>query len=230
MRRTSWVAIAVLLAVVATAGSWLLAAPPRGSRSLRQFDPDRLASLEVGMWQAYYGKERLRLFRLLVTMLHEQYHYSWLTAAREGFHLARAAAIFGDARGDYETQVLPDLERAYTTARDWLGAGFDPRAVARAELAWWIARRVPGEDSAEHVGALMARAYGLLYEAPASTLLEAAVFRARAGALRDAQAQQPDWPTIERLLKQSYGSLHAALSGGAARSSSSLPRALPRQH
>jgi hypothetical protein len=66
------------------------------------------------MWEAYYAKERARLFALLVTMLHEQNHYSWVTATREGFHLARAAATFGDAQANYEI-VLPDLENAYGT-------------------------------------------------------------------------------------------------------------------
>ena len=119
------------------------------------------------MWQAYYAKERVRLFALLVTMLHEQNHYSRATATRAGFHLARAAATFGDARGDYE-RVLPDLENAYRIAKNSLRAGFDPAAVARAELAWWVARRTPGEASPERVGGLMADAYALLYEAPRS--------------------------------------------------------------
>ena len=35
------------------------------------------------MWQAYYAKERVRLFTLLTTMLREQYHYSWATASIE---------------------------------------------------------------------------------------------------------------------------------------------------
>ena len=90
--------------------------PPRGPRSLRQFDADRLASLETRMWQAYYAKERARLFGLLVTMLREQYHYPWATAVLEGFHLARAASRFGDLKDQYEA-VLPDLEAAYTTVR-----------------------------------------------------------------------------------------------------------------
>src|SRR5262245_28956596 len=30
---------------------------PSGPRSLRAFDPDRLANLEVDMWQAYYRKQ-----------------------------------------------------------------------------------------------------------------------------------------------------------------------------
>lgn len=110
-----------------------------------------MADLELRMWQAYYAKERVRLFALLVTMLHEQNHYSWATATREGFHLARAAATFGDARAHYEI-VLPDLENAYGIAKNWLHAGFDPRAVARAEFAWWVARRIWGFLPARHVG------------------------------------------------------------------------------
>ncbi len=109
---------------------------------MRQFDASRMADLELGMWQAYYAKERVRLFALLVTMLHEQYHYSWARATREAFHLARAATRFADLDAHYDT-VLPDLEQAYRQARVWMRAGFDPDAVARAELAWWVARRDP---------------------------------------------------------------------------------------
>jgi len=178
---------------------------------MRQFDPDRLASLEVRMWQAYYAKERARLFALLVTMLHEQYRYSWAMATKEAFHLARAAATFGDLRGGYDV-VLPDLEAAYATAKAWLGAGFDPREVARAELAWWIARRVPGQNSPEQIGALIADEYALLYETRRESVANAARLRAEAAALRDDQAQHPDWDTIGRLLQQSYRDLLASLS------------------
>src|SRR6185295_11618168 len=143
MRRAT--RILVVVVVLAAFGLAFVLTPPRGPRSIREFDADRLASLEVGMWQAYYAKERARLFLLLITLLHEQYHYSWAAATLQGFHLARAAATFGDLRGNYDV-VLPDLEAAYERVRSWTGAGFDPRAVARAELAWWEARRIPGED------------------------------------------------------------------------------------
>ena len=178
---------------------------------MRLFAPDRLADLELRMWQAYYSKEKVRLFALLVTMLHEQYRYSWATAAREGFHLARAAATFGDLHGHYDV-VLPDLEVAYAEARSWLGAGFDPHAVARAELAWWVARRIPGRNSPEQVGALMADEYALLYETSRDRVAASALLRAEAGALRDAQAPRPDWDTIRGLLEQSYRTLLTSLS------------------
>jgi len=205
----TWIGVAAVCALVFVAA--LAVTPPRGPRSMRRFDPDRLAALEVGMWRAYYAKQRVRLFALLVTTLREQYRYSWAVAGREAFHLARAAATFGDLRGGYEV-VLPDLERAYGTAKSWMHAGFDPAAVAHAELAWWVARRAPGENSPEHVGALIADEYALLYEAPAGVVAEAARLRAEAAALRDAQQRSPDWDTIGLLLQRSYRELLAALS------------------
>ena len=202
---------AIVLAIVAAFAAAFALTPPRGPRSMRRFEPARLANLEVRMWQAYYAKERARLFGLLVTMLHEQYRYSWATAAIEGFHLARAAATFGDVHGGYEA-VLPDLEAAYAQARSWTGAQFDPRAVARAELAWWVARRTPGQNSAEQIGALIAQEYALLYETTPENVAEPAFLRARAAALRDQQAASPDWDTIGRLLRASYDELLHALA------------------
>lgn len=209
----AWLKRTVVATIVVMAGviAYVLVAPPSGPRTMREFNPERMADLELRMWQAYYAKENARLFVLLVTMLHEQYHYSWATAAREGFHLARAAATFGDREGEYEA-VLPDLEAAYATAQNWLHAGFDPRAVARAELAWWVARRTPGEDAAAVVGGLIADEYALLYEVPRHLVENAALLRAQAAALRDVQAGQPDWETIADLLRQSYRALLESLT------------------
>ena len=201
--------VATLLVLTAVCAYALV--PPSGPRSMREFDPDRMASLELRMWQAYYAKHNARLFGLLVTMLHEQYHYSWATAAVEAFHLARAARTFGNATGHYDA-VLPDLEAAYSRARRWTHAGFDPRAVARAELNWWVARRIPGLNSPLQVGSLIADEYALLYETPRERVLRAAYLRAEAAALRDAHASQPDWETIGALLDRSYRDLRAALS------------------
>src|SRR6185503_13934403 len=128
---------------------------------------------------------------------------------------ARAAATFGDATSRYET-VLPDLEKAYATARRWLGAGFDPGRVARAELAWWVARRTKGQNDPENVGRLIAEAYALLYEAPLDDMLRPGLLRAEAAAMRDEHAVAPDWAAIGRLLTESYRQLHANLSKAAA--------------
>ncbi len=205
------VAATIVAALLSGIGAYQFTAAPAAVRSIREFDPDRTSDLELRMWQAYYAKERLRLFALLVRMLREQYQYSWSTATVEGFHLARAAATFGDLRGGYD-RVLPDLERVYTTAARRHRAGFDPRAVARAELAWWVARRTPGRDDPEQVGQLIAEEYALLYETSIDRVLAAGRLRAEAAALRDGTADRPDWSAIGALLRDSYRALRNGLA------------------
>jgi hypothetical protein len=201
--------VVVLVAAVGFAAFALT--PPKGPRSMREFNPSRVADLELRMWQAYYAKDRATLFRLLVVLLREQYRYSWARATTQAFHLARAASTFAELRDHYDV-VLPDLEAAYASVKSWSNAGFDPRAVAEAELAWWVARRVPGQNSAEQVGRLIAQEYALLYETSVERVAEAALLRATAGRLRDSQAPNADWARIGRLLQQSYQELLAAVS------------------
>lgn len=184
---------------------------PKGPRDIRVFDPDRVADLELGMWQAYYQKRNTALFRDLVDLTRETYRMTWWQASRMSFHLARAAATFGNARSDYE-QVLPDLTAGYGIAREWTGATYDPAVVAKADLAWWVARRVPGQDSPENVGALIAELNALLYGVPKEKVLAASVLRARAGKLRDQGGENADWFEVERLLRDSYRALHAAVN------------------
>jgi hypothetical protein len=200
-------------------------APP-GPRSLRAFDPDRMADLEVGMWQAYYEKERFRLFALLVATLREQNRYPWVKAVHAGFRLGRAASTFGDARSDYE-RVLPDLEAAYAIARDWTRAGFEPATVARSELAWWVARRQPGGNGVERVGGLIADEYALLYETPREAVLVAALRRAEAAALRDQGGDRADWVVIRELLRDSYRRLYEAVNGAGPGAPGTLDGAAP---
>src|SRR5689334_17606041 len=154
-RRRRWVAGGVLTAAVVYA---LFLHTPPGPRSIREFDPDRVAALEVDMWQAYYDKRNVALFLDLMILLREQRRYPWASAATEGFYLARPAARFARMTDGYEA-VLPDLEHAYAMAKEWTGATYDPAAVARAELAWWVARRDPKAQSPENVGRLIADLY-----------------------------------------------------------------------
>ncbi len=209
MSRRRIILLFVVAAVLVLA--FVLLVPPAGSRSPKTFTPDRIADLEVDMWQAYYRKENLRLFRGLMQTLHEQYHYSWVQGGITGFYLARAAATFGNARSDYE-QVLPDLECAFTRIRDWTSSSFDPAALARAELAWWVARRDPVAKDPENVGRLMAEANALLFAVPAAAVLNASTLRARAGRLRDDGGEQADWATVSTLLHQSWRDLHKAVN------------------
>jgi hypothetical protein len=207
-KRVITLAILAGLAVVAVWGLGIQTPP--GPRSARDFDADRLADLETAMWRSYYRQENAALFTDLVMALREQFRYPWARASLAAMHLARAAATFGKATGDYE-QVLPDLQKAYGISREWTGAGFDPAQVARAELAWWVARREPAQRDPENVGRLIGVLYARFYEVPEAKVREAGLLRARAAALRDRGGVTTDWNEVNRLLHQSYRSLRAAV-------------------
>jgi len=208
--RRTLVAVTALL-VIGTYAACV--ATPSGPRDIRVFDAARTADREVAMWRAYYDKRNLALFSHLVVQTRDTYRCTWWTASRIAFSLGRAAATFGNLRDNYE-QVLPDLEAGYARARAWTGSAYDPAAVARAELAWWVARRVPGQDSPEQVGALIADLNAQVYGVPRERVLDASVLRAHAGKLRDQGGAQADWAEISRLLHVSYQSLRAGVAAG----------------
>jgi hypothetical protein len=71
---------------------------------------------------------------------------------------------------------------------------------------------VPGRNSPEQIGALIAQEYALLYETTPENVADSAFLRAKAAALRDDQAASPDWETVRRLLRESYEELLHALA------------------
>ncbi len=198
-----WIVLAIGLVFVLV---WLISL--MGSPA---FDADAVAESETRMWQAYYSGDRMQLGLELMELMREQYGFSLFEAKDCALLLARAAVKFQNANSDYERIVLDDLTAAYVCIQKASGGSFDPEAVARAELAWWVARRTPGNDSAEQVGALIADLYRLLYGSDMQAFHDAGVLRAQAAGLRDSGGKNAEWTRIEDLLKESYRKLSGAL-------------------
>ena len=184
----------------------------------RGFDPARLARLELRMWQAYYRRQPMRLFGLLVLANREQAHVGWPRAVVAAVWLARGAVAFGRSTGDYD-RFLPDIERGYRVLG--MPATVDRAEVARRELRWWVVRREIGLSSGEAAGAAIAALYAALYGVPEASVAEAGRLRGLAAEVRDRGATaDPDgpagagrayWPEVSHLLRDSYRSLRAAL-------------------
>ncbi len=92
------------------------APPQRASRWGADFDPDRLALLELRMWKAYYRRQPARLFGYLVRGLHEQAGVGWPRALAASLALTRAAVGFSRSTGDYE-RFAADVARGYRLLR-----------------------------------------------------------------------------------------------------------------
>jgi hypothetical protein len=190
----------VLLVAAAVAAFWAYRHRPR-------FDADAIARAETQMWQAYYAHDPVALYRGLVRMLDGQFGLSAVEAASIARNLASAAVLFQEG-ANHESQVMPALEAAYSQLKKDAGGSFDPREAARAELDWWAARRIQGQDSVENVGEKIAKLYAVLYGKDRPAFHEAGLLRAKAANLRD---RGGDWNEIERLLRQSYGALVSGL-------------------
>jgi hypothetical protein len=193
-----------VILVLSGAAGWVLFSRPA-------FNPDAVGKAEAKMWQSYYTGNQPQLVLQLVQLLRKQYGLTAVEAAHVGEQFADAAMTFSSAREDYDAKILPSLTRGYTALKEASGSDFDPAQVARAELAWWVARRMPNEDSVENVGAKISELYATLYGGSHPALLEAGLLRARAAHLRDLGGENADWAEVESLLVQSYATLAEAM-------------------
>lgn len=175
------------------------------------FDANKVAEAETDMWQAYYKGNRTQLGLLLISLLRTQYGLSFIEAKNTGEAFASSAMKFHAAKRNYEKIVLPDLTKAYTLIKKAKNAHFDPDAVARAELAWWVARRTKGENSPEQVGTKIGELYALIYGSNNPVFREAGLLRAQAAALRDSRGENANWQQIEKLLQKSYHKLERGI-------------------
>lgn len=184
------------------------------------FDPGRLANLELAAWKAYYRRQPLRLFALLVLANREQAGVGWPRAILGAGWLARAAAGFARAEGGYD-RYLQDIGRGYR-ALGVPASRIDE--VAARELRWWVVRREIGLDAGAAAGKAIGSLYSSLYDLPEQAVADAAGKRGLAAEVRDrGAADDPDgptgagrayWPQVGRLLRESYVSLRHALDAG----------------
>jgi hypothetical protein len=168
------------------------------------FDADKVAQAETEMWRAYYGEDRTQLGLTLITLLRSQHGLSLVEAKNIGQLFARSAMEFQSTKSGYEKTVLPYLTEAYGRIQQASGASFDHKEAARAELAWWVARRTPGQDSTEQVGAKITELYVILYGGDHPSFHKAGLLRAQAAAVRDSGEASADWGRVEELLRESY--------------------------
>lgn len=191
---------------------------PSATRWGADFEPDRLALLELRMWKAYYRRQPARLFGTLVLALREQARISWLRAIYAAGLLTRAAVGFARSSGDYD-RFAPDVARGYRALG--LPASVDLDTVAHEELRWWVVRREIGLAAGTAAGESIARLYAALYNVPLEAVSEAGRLRGVAAEVRDRGATaDPDgpkgegtayWPEVARLLGESYRSLSRAV-------------------
>lgn len=218
LRRRTKIAIAAALLVAAVVAYALVDLYGPRQTNIRQFDADEVARLDTAMWKSYYGRERLRLFLELGEVLRSQYQLPYVRSNAVAVKAAKAAFVFkdGKSRADYE-KALPDLVAFYREIRAVSSTPFDVERAARLELEWWIIHRERDRHDPNDLVVALAALAGEVYQQPAEAFLEHARLRAEAMTIRDTKAAaggvtEEDWANIDRLLHESWRSLHAAVN------------------
>ena len=185
-------------------------AAPAGKPEPTSFDPALVAEYEVGLWQAARVREEVGSFTNAVLLQRELNRYTWFRALQTGWPASRATSTFYHLTHRYE-RVLPDLEEIAAVEKVWRNGNFDTAVVARTQLNWLVTGRMPNLGDSNEVASMMAEEYGLRYGLRPDQMFSAAALRAEAYKMSILPSVDPDWPTITKLLADSYSALRTAL-------------------
>jgi len=183
-------------------------------KGLKHFNPDKVAQLDLNMWQAYYSHNFFRLFILLLQLNHEFFGLNYLATLRAAYYSATAAIDFKLHRGrENSERIIKNLSKFLKIVSNKSLEKFDYKKAAELELAWWLIDRYPNKYETSREVALAA-AMAAVYGVQTSALTDYANYRAQAMVLNDkaeAAGHETDWSQVGILLKKSFNSLHQSV-------------------
>jgi hypothetical protein len=192
---------------------------PRPSFDMRGFDPDAIAYYEAEGWRAYYDRNWLRAFGLMVHLSDSQFHIPFPRSFLAVYHIIRASVAFVPRDHDLDI-VRRHLELFYRIAADANRGAFDPHTVADLELRYWVIHRelaaTPDADKhplIECVAALHAALFG---RTPAELWVSAASRVAAANTVDQITSRRSldpaaDWKLVEANLRRAYQQAKSAI-------------------
>jgi len=189
------------------------------TKTIRTFDPARVARLETENWEAYYQKRWGRLLQVSVGLVQEAFGLN-LWQALQGAYLVGRAEI---AAAPFPDNDVPKAEaymrRFYALVKRVHHENFDVEQAARLEVNWWVVHRqnFGKADSQPLVEALIAL-YTATFRQPRERVYEAALRRAEAMRYSDQwvnESKASDSPLlaqVEAELLKSYTALRQAVA------------------
>jgi hypothetical protein len=181
-------------------------------RSLKQFNPEKVAKLEVGMWKAYYNRNFPKLLLLLVNLLHQQFGLNYFYSIVAAYYSGSAAMEFRRTRGDENAKIiLGKLINFFKIVSDHSLEKFNYVKAAESELEWWLVDRYPERYSISRIDALKNN-MAIVYNTNPDKMESYARYRAEAMIIHDeTKTKGADWQKIEPLLIRAYSALRSAI-------------------
>ena len=188
------------------------------TRTIRTFDPARVARLETENWEAYYQKRWGRLLQVSVGMVQEAFGLNLWQALQGAYLVGRAEMAAAPFPDNDVPKAEAYMRRFYGMVKRIHHENFDVDQAARLEVNWWVVHRQNflKEDSGPLVEALI-ELYSATFHQPRERVYAAAFHRAEAMRYSDQWVNgsrasgDPLLAQVEAELLKSYTALRAAV-------------------
>lgn len=184
------------------------------------FDPNKVAYYEKAGWEAYYDKNWLRAFGLMMGLFREQFKMGWGTAVLAAIDTVRASVAFAPMDNDVP-KATHHIQQFYEKARRSLDIKASAQELATLEIAYWVVhrqlalRRIQNHDdhNIEPMTQSLANLHAALFNSTPEKMRESAEFRALAAKAVDritgkySKNITADWQEVEAYLQKAYRSV-----------------------
>jgi len=181
------------------------------------FKPDSVAYYEVEGWKAYYDRAWLKLLRLLLGLIQEQFHIPFPASLRAAYFVTRASVAWVPT--DHDMNKIRAYNTAfYRLAKRYSKLNFDPERAGNLETQYWDVHRrlVKQTDKTEFIETmtdLHATLFGLTRDEARESAEQRVIANNVLDTITGKTSPDPaaDWKRCEDHLKQCYNSIRQAL-------------------
>jgi hypothetical protein len=188
------------------------------NNNLLNFNPDAIAYYEKAGWEAYYDRNWLRAFVLLVRLNREQFLMNWLTAILAAIDTVRASMAFAPLDKNDVPKATYHIRKFYEKARRTMQMKADKLTLAQLEMDYWVVHRQlaiaraqdPTQGDIEPMVQSLAKLHAALFDSTTEKMRASAEFRALAAQTVDLITSKrstnvpDDWRKVESYLQQAY--------------------------
>lgn len=187
------------------------------------FNPYKVAYYEKAGWEAYYDRDWLRAFRLMVSLNREEFHMPLWTALAAAMDIVRASIAFAPLENNDLSKATKYIQRYYEKTGRTVKMQTDAATLARLEIDYWVVHRKlaiermqrPDLENTTPMVESLTNLHAALFGISRDDARRSAELRAMAAKAVDritgrySQDVQSDWQQVESFLQQAY---HAVLS------------------
>lgn len=185
------------------------------------FNPHKVAYYEKAGWEAYYDRDWLLAFKLMVALNREEFHMPLFTALSGALDIVRASIAFAPLENNDIAKATEHLRRYYEKASRSVNIKTDAATLAHLEMDYWVVHRNLAlerikQNDLENIGPMvesLTDLHAALFGISRESAHRSAQLRALAAKAVDritgrySANVETDWQEVESYLKQAYSAV-----------------------